>query len=735
MSTFVAQDHRRLPVVRQDLSYVAQRWQGGRYWTVKDAVRLRYFQLREEEYFVLQLLDGQHTLDEIVAQFEERFAPRKVRMSELSAFVAMLHREGLTVASAYGQGEHLLARRSQRLQREWLGQALNVLAIKFPGVNPDRWLAKLVASIRWLVTPALAISCLLLVAAAALLLTLDVQKLVARLPRLHELVGWGNLTTMFVALMIVKTLHELGHAIACKYFGGQCHHLGVMLLFFTPALYCDVSDAWMFPERWKRIVVSAAGMAVELVLAAMAIILWAFTQPGWLNTLLFNVFVVCSIGTLLINANPLLRYDGYFLFADWLGIPNLREQAQSELRRWWARLAMGVELPPSPALVPASPLLLLSYGVLSAIYRWLMIGGALWLLYAALEPHGLAIVAQLMAAPVIASQLISPFTQAARFLGDPMQRQRIDRWRLTVTCLILASCTALVMALPMPRRVTAPLLLQSAGVRQIYVATPGILEYALPAGSGVRAKQEVARLRNLELELEVSELIQRVDQQRLLIEQWEIRRHEDPALGDALPVAQQTLSDLVEQLAQKRHQQAELILTAPIAGTLLPPTQRASVAETDELSTYVGTPLDLDNRGCYLEAGTWIGSIGSPGGVEALAIVHESELPLLAVGQSARLALTEAAGEILTGHVANIAPLNARDVPEVLWATGAFPAERQANGRRQLQSNYYQVVITIDPHTAPLLAGGLGHTKIRVAPETLGWRAYRALRGVLRWPY
>ena len=122
----------------------------------------------------------------------------------------------------------------------------------------------------------------------------------------------------------------------CIRLGGQCRELGLMLLVFTPCLYCEVSDAWTFPSKWQRIAVSAAGIIVEIVLAALAALVWCFSGPGLLHSLAFAVMVVCSVSTLLFNGNPLMRYDGYYVLADLLEVPNLAEQSRAVVARFAA---------------------------------------------------------------------------------------------------------------------------------------------------------------------------------------------------------------------------------------------------------------------------------------------------------------------------------------------------------------------------------------------------------------
>ena len=169
-------------------------------------------------------------------------------------------------------------------------------------------------------------------AAAALVFT-HFDAFQARLPTFQQFFAGHNWLLLAAALAGAKVLHEFGHGLACKRFGGECHEMGVMLLVFTPCLYCNVTDSWMLPSKWRRAAIAAAGMYVELALAAGATFLWWFSNPGIVNSLSLNTMFICSVSTLAFNANPLLRYDGYYILSDLLEIHNLRQKADAVIRR------------------------------------------------------------------------------------------------------------------------------------------------------------------------------------------------------------------------------------------------------------------------------------------------------------------------------------------------------------------------------------------------------------------
>lgn len=724
-----------MPVARSELRAAPLELHGSRYWTVKDPLALRYYQLREEEYFILRLLDGSHSADEIVALFEQRFAPRRLKRSELSGFLFMLHGEGLLVARSPGQGEHLLARRRRRSREMWLARLSNLLAIRLPGIDPDPWLTKVVPRLHWLFSRWCIGVCLLLVIGAATLVAVEFDTVVERLPGFRDFFGPANILWLLVALATVKTLHELGHAATCKHFGGECHQLGVMFLIFTPALYCDVSDAWMFSDWRRRVAVSAAGVVVELFLAAAATWLWWATRPGWLNALALDVMFVCSVGTVLINGNPLLRYDGYYILADLIGAPNLRQQSSSAVGRLSARWLAGVEIERPQRLAQPGRGFLLAYGFASTAYRWMVILGILWLIHAALAPRGLAVLAQVLAAVVLFSLVLGPIAAVLRFMQDPAKRAKVKTGRLIAATCVTAALAVAVLGVPIPMRVTAPLVVRPEGARRVYVPTGGTLEKRLAAGTDVTKGQQLARLQNRGLELEVAVLTARRDEQRLRLQLLKLRQHDDPEWAEQMPTAQRALVDLEEQLAEKLREQQRLSLTAPVDGTVLPPRRRPQRSSSRELPGYAGTPLDEQNIGCRLDAGDLLCLVGDPRRLEVVALVDQAEVPFVRPGQRVRIQLAEAPGRILTGRVARVARINVDDPPPELLAAGLLPVERRVDEPPRPVGNSYEVVVAFDGKVGPLLIGATGWASIHAAPQPLGVRLYRALRGTFRLPW
>jgi putative peptide zinc metalloprotease protein len=313
---------RALPLrVRADLQIVSQATRRGARSTVKDSVSGRYWRLSEEEAFLLRSLDGDCSAHELCERFGRQFAPRRIAPERLTAFLARLHEQGLVVVDRPGQTEIILKRQQERPCLAPLHALERLLAWRFRGIDPDRWLNVIVPRLRLLFTsPAAGLFFLLLVSAIALVLA-HWSELDRDLATFAGSLSARQALWILATIGLVKALHELGHAVACKYFGGECHEIGVMLFVGFPSLFCNVSDAWMLPRKRPRILISAAGILVELTIAAISAWLWWCTNPGLVHSLALYALVVCSVNTLLLNGNPLLQYDGYYVLSDLTDMP------------------------------------------------------------------------------------------------------------------------------------------------------------------------------------------------------------------------------------------------------------------------------------------------------------------------------------------------------------------------------------------------------------------------------
>ncbi|MDY0171104.1 MAG: PqqD family protein, partial [Thermoguttaceae bacterium] len=244
--SLVSSSARRLPIrKRPDLSARRQTYLGRSYWVVKEPVGLNYYRFQDEEFAILNMLDGEVSLDEIKRRFEAEFPPQKITLEELQQFLGMLHRSGLVIASVPNQGRQLHKRRDERRRKEFIGAISNILCIRFKGFDPERILNWLYPKVAWAFNRWIFALSLMLMVSALTLLIVQFDVFRSRLPGFYQFFSPTNALLLALTLGVTKIFHEFGHGLTCKHFGGECHEMGVMILVLTPCLYCNVSDSWM----------------------------------------------------------------------------------------------------------------------------------------------------------------------------------------------------------------------------------------------------------------------------------------------------------------------------------------------------------------------------------------------------------------------------------------------------------------------------------------------------------
>jgi putative peptide zinc metalloprotease protein len=712
---------------RPDLVAFPQSSSGARYWVVKDPLALRYHRLGEEEYALLGWLDGRCSREDLRRRFETRFAPQRLSSARLQQFLATLFGHGLLVSESGGQGDSLWRRRAERRRLERRERWANLLAIRVGSIDPSRGLAWLAPKCRWLFSPACVVACVLLMSAALGLVTLHGATLFGRLPEWTEFFGLRNAVWLVVSWILLKGLHELGHALACRHFGGECHELGLMALVFTPCLYCDVSDSWTFASRWQRVAVAAAGMYVEALVAACCTLVWWFSQPGGLQQLCLNLMFVGSISTLLFNGNPLLRYDAYFVLSDLLDAPNLSERSRRLLRQILTRWCLGVPLYAEEDLPERRRGLLAVYGVASTIYRGCLLIGILWFLHATLRPYGLALLARLLTFAVVAGLVFVPLRDLLRMLRHPGWRRQVRRGRLGLTGLVVVGLLAALCLVPLPHRVRAPAVLQPQDAHRVYVTVPGRLVEAVELGRPVQQGQTLVTLVSYDMQLEIARLSGRRAELQLRLHGLEAQQAQSPEAAVQIPAAREELADIERRWEERRQDARSLTLTAPVDGVFLAPPRVPDRPPNDRLPTWTGVPSDEQNRGSYLETGTLVGLIGDPQRIEAVLAIDQTDVESVRIGQRAWIALDQRNGAWLTGEIAELSKheSHAFSWPDTAEGSTAVPP-RETDRMTPARTGYWARVTLAEPRQR-LLIGARGRARIGCAPRTLGWRVYQYL--------
>ena len=735
--SIVSSSSRKLAIrVRPDLKARRQRYQGRVYWVVKDPVGLQYYRFEEEEFAILQMLDGDVSLEEIAERFEAEFPPQTIRVEELQNFLGMLYRSGLVISDSRGQGVQLKKRHDERRRKELIGSMSNILAIRFRGFDPENILNALYPWCRWFFTSSAMICCLILCLSAATLVLVQFDVFVKKLPSFHTFFSTPQSWLLIaVVLGCTKVLHEFGHGMSCKHFGGECHEMGVMLLVLTPCLYCNVSDSWMLPNRWHRAAIGAAGMYVEVVLASICTFIWWFSEPGFINYLCLNIMFVSSVSTILFNANPLLRYDGYYILSDILEIPNLRQKASSILSRKLGNWCLGLEEPDDPFLPKRNQAFFALYTVASFVYRWVILLSILYFLNKVFEPYGLKVLGQMIALASIWGLVFMPLYKLYQFFKVPGRIGKVKKLRMYSTILVLAGLIAGVLLIPFPSSVLCSFELKPRNASSVYVEVPGRLKDVLvKPGQEVEAGQVLARLENVDLEIEIARL-----QGELRAAQAQVRSLENLSLRNRdsaaqLELTRQRLASIQEQLDQKEKDLERLELKAPIAGKVIPPPRREDpkVDARLQLANWTGSPLDNANLGAMLVPdgqSDLFCQIGDLDQWDAELVLNQRDLDWVHGGEEVRLMFEESPYHVFISKIQRIARDELESVSPQLASTsgGPVPAQADPDGMVRPLETSYKADVPLDNSLGLMRNGLIGQARIKTAPQTLASRLYRYL--------
>jgi putative peptide zinc metalloprotease protein len=462
-------------------------------YVVKDPTTGAYYHLGEEEHFLLLQLDGRQDAPAICAAFAERFG-QPLSDEELQEFLEMAKSRGLLQGERPG-GKEVRRQGDKETHTEGPSRAaplgLRILHWRKSLFDPDRLFTWLAPKIWFFWTPAfLVLSAGCIVLAAALLWA-----------NRHELAGsflsalrWETALLAWLALLFVTTCHEFAHGLTCKRHGGEVHEVGFLLIFFMPCFYCNVSDAWLFPEKSRRLWVTLAGGYFELFLWALTVFVWRLTTPDSLvHYLAFVVLSACGVQTLF-NFNPLLKLDGYYLLSDWLEVPNLQQRAGDYVKSRLRWLLWGAARPEPE---PRGRVLLL-YGLVSWLYSLIFLvlslvvmgyflGGRLGLL-------GLSAVALL---GLLSMRGLLHGLSA----GEVRTMVRFRHKRTVLWALVLGGVPAALFVIPIEDRAGGPFLVRPAVRAELRAPVAGFLrEVYGDEGDRVSPGTVVARLEVPDLE-------------------------------------------------------------------------------------------------------------------------------------------------------------------------------------------------------------------------------------------
>ncbi len=690
--------------LRPDLVVQPQFYEGMTHYVVKDPLALKYFRFKIEEYYLLEQFDGKLTLQEVKKAFERKYRPQTISIEDLTRFVAQLHEAGIVQIDSGEQAKVLIRRRKKNRWRKVWAFLANILFIKIPIIDPERLLTKMYPYFRWIFTRTFVTlsTCSMLLALG--LVVSQWKTFYDKLPDFQSFFNWWTIMSFWVCLACVKIIHEFGHGLTAKHFGGEVHEMGILFLVLTPALYCDVTDSWLLPNKWKRIWISAAGIYVECFLASIATFVWWYSTPGLLNSLAMATMFICSVNTIMFNANPLLRYDGYYVMADWLEIPNLRIKSTQFFAYLIQEKVLGLEIPVQSYMPKSRRLLFVTYSVASYIYRWFVTFAILWFLSQVLKPYKLESVSYLLATGALVPLLGMPVYQIGKFLRTPGRLRKVKKARAAAYAAAAIALVVGILLIPTPLRIDGTLVLKLEKPEEIYAEVEGqLMELKIRDGEWIEKDGLIAKLKNPAKEKELHERQQDHD---IAWSKAQWYRTSPERENRAQAVTQEEFAAKMETTIEKINQQlGKLTLISNRGGRV------------------VGLP-HRETVGQWVKPGKPFCEVGDLQKLEAHLIVDQSDIHLIKPGDTAWIKIYGRAERTIKSKVSAIAKRSSDEVPTELsnLANGEVASKPDPKtGTAHPLTAVYEVIIPVDNADMKFEPGLRGHAKIHGGHYTLAW--------------
>jgi putative peptide zinc metalloprotease protein len=430
-----------------------------------------------------------------------------------------------------------------------------------------------------------------------------------------------------------------------------------------------------------------------------------------------------------------MRLDGYYILADLVEIPNLRQKALAIIQRKLGAWLLGLRERPDPFLPARRQWLLAAFGVASAAYGWLVALSIFWFCYRVLEPYGLKLVGQLLGVAMIVSLVIVPVVNLVRFLLQPARPKDVNKMRALISVGVIAGAVAAALVVPLPYYVWAVCEVQPRAAVNVYAEVAGTLTEVARASGPIEAGQGIAQLEDPDSRLAAQRLIAQRGDLAARLESIRQRAHADEAALLELSQTAEALASLDRQIARLKEDLARLTIVAPAGGSLVPPPSRPA-EETDgaQLATWTGRPLARHNIGAYLPASTLLCQIAQPGKLEAVLAIEQETLEFVSAGQRVELVLPSQPGKKFAGQISHVAEKNMEAAPARLSAQagGQLATRTSASGIERPIAVFYPAAVPLDDDGGGILIGATGQAKIHAGYQPLGQRLWRACCATFR---
>ena len=540
--------------LRSDIKASRQVYQGEPVYVIHDPVSFRSHRLTVFQYRILASLNADNSLGEnfqsLVARQEFTAEDEKVFLDLVSSFskLGLVIMPGASGAKLYEQHKKIKSMKRR-------GKLLGMLFVQIPLVNPDKFLNRTVHRVSWMFSKAFLVVWLLGMAAAGMVVYSRFSDIVQPL---NGILATKNLAFLWVAFVLLKVWHELGHAYACKVFGGFVPEMGTVLIAGTPAAFVDASSAWSFPERHKRLVVMCGGMFFESLVFIPCVFVWAFSSSPFLQSCSYQLLVMASVVTFFFNANPLMKFDGYFILSELVGIQNLRPRADAHIKGILATNLVGVARKKSTDSLKTRALLV-GYGVSAMIYKTFLVISIAMVVAIKFPLVGLA-----LAAFHVGTTVGMGVHKMAKYLLKDKETEPVRGRARLVAAVVLIGGPIAAMIVPVPFGVVTQGLVGAEVEHFVNVESPGSLERTLvESGQVVMSSDPLVELSNERLREDLKVAKASLDEAK---QRWKILQQMNLTESSRQFA---TVTELQQQVAELQRRVDRLSMNSPGSGTVV----------------------------------------------------------------------------------------------------------------------------------------------------------------------
>jgi putative peptide zinc metalloprotease protein len=686
-----------------------QHFRGQMWYVLENPSNNEFSRISIDAYRFIGLLDGRRTVAEVWRMCNERYGDSAPTQGEVIGLLGQLYNSNLLYAELAADAESLFNRYHTRFKRQIQGFFSNLLFIKIPLFDPDWILDKWVTIFGWFFGWFGLLVWLMLISAGLYFVIGNIRELIILS---SNILAPDNFLLLYGSILLIKILHEFGHAFACKRFGrrngsgGQVHVMGIMFMVFVPLPFVDASSAWAFRRKWHRIVVGLAGILVELACAAVAAIIWANTSAGTLHSIAYNIIFVASLSTILFNANPLLRFDGYYVLSDLLEIPNLGQRSKNYLYYLVKKFAWGIKSETNPANSAGEGIWFVFYGLTSTVYRVFITIRILLFLNDRL-PEQFVILVPVFAASVILAWAVVPLGKFIAYLATSNQLYRTRSRAFLSTLVTLGLIIGGIGFIPAPDYCRVEGIAEPRNLSVIYAGSNGFIENYLSSGQYVRPLDTVlVTAVNPELEAQKKSFLAQL---RGLTARRRLARTVELATAQ---IIDEQISALQEEIDRVDFELSALKILAPLQGVWISP--------------------DIEKaEGMYLERGRTIGIVANLDDMLIRATVGQDVGMILdRAFEQLEIRIKGRAEVLLTGQIEQIFPAGQVVLPsEALgYSVGGSVPTQDKEGKKAIE-NFFEIRIRPDNSgSARLLCGQRVIARIQMPSCPLAQQWWRFIR-------